>query len=190
MDPNSITIGVATLGKIPSTVPKVIAAHISGYYDLTAWVLVPRKQPAYAFDERRLQYNAGIILDTLNAVSFKGCKKVLGVLNVDIFIPIFKHVFGEARQGGRIAIISLYRLGQHQNGSAVSRSDLYSRAAKVALHELGHLFNLHHCDNGNCLMHFSGALDELDTLSFTLCRYCKAYLQDALKTLASKPAGN
>jgi len=187
MDPNSITIGVVTLGKIPSTVPKVIAAHISGYYDLTARVLMPRIQPRYAFDERRLQYNAGIILDTLGADSFKGCQKVLGVLNVDIFIPIFRHVFGEARQGGRIAIISLYRLGQHQNGSAVSPPELYARAAKVALHELGHLFNLQHCDNGNCLMHFSGALAELDMLSFTLCRYCKAYLQYALQDLASRP---
>jgi len=189
MDPNSITIGVATLGKIPATVPKVIAAHISGYYNLTARLLVPRKQPTYAFEERRLQYDAGIILDTLSADSFKGCQKVLGVLNVDIFIPIFKHVFGEARQGGRIAIISLYRLGQQHDRSVVSRSELYARAAKVALHELGHLFNLQHRDNENCLMHFSGALAELDTLSFTLCRYCKAYLQDALKDLASKPAG-
>ena len=66
---------------------------------------------------------------------------------------------------------------------------VFSWYAMLALHELGHLLNLRHCDNENCLMHFSGALVELDTLSFTLCRYCKAYLQDALKDLASKPAG-
>jgi archaemetzincin len=161
-------------------VSKVIAAHISGYYNLDARVLPPREHPAYAFDWQRLQYNAGTILQTIRTIPFDGYHKIVGILNLDIFVPIFEHVYGEARQGGRYAIVSLYRLGQRLEASSVGQDRLYERAAKVALHELGHLFNLQHCDDPHCLMHFSGALEDLDGLAFNLCRYCRTYLHDAL----------
>ena len=174
------TIGVVALGEPPSLVPKIVAAHISGYFNLKTRVLPPREHPAYAFDHQRLQYDAGTILKALAAGPFEGCRKVVGILNVDIFVPIFKHVYGEARQGGRHAIISLYRLGPPPYDAAHTPDRLYERAAKVALHELGHLFNLEHCDDPGCLMHFSGVLEDLDSLSFTPCRYCRTFLKDAL----------
>jgi archaemetzincin len=180
MDSSSAIIGVVSLGEIPALVQKVIAAHISGYYNLPARILGPWKHPAYAFDEQRLQYNAGTILKNIEALPAEGCFKIVGILKVDIFVPIFKHVYGEARQGGRHAIVSLHRLGHNLNGSSAAQTSLYDRAAKVALHELGHLFNLPHCDDQKCLMHFSGALADLDGLSFNLCRYCRAYFKDAL----------
>jgi archaemetzincin len=169
-----------SLGETPPLVPKIVAAHISAYYNLEARVLPPREHPAYAFDRQRLQYNAGTILSTIGAIPSEGCLKIVGILSVDIFVPIFKHVYGEARQGGRHAIVSLYRLGPLRNDPAAATDRLYERAAKVALHELGHLFNLEHCDDPGCLMHFSGILDDLDSLSFNLCRYCRTYLKDAL----------
>ncbi len=180
MDSNSAIIGVVSLGEIPALVPKVIAAHISGYYNLPARVLGPREHPAYAFDKQRLQYNAGTILKNIETLPFKDYFKIVGILSVDIFMPIFKHVYGEARQGSRDAIVSLYRLSHNLNGSSVAQTSLYDRAAKVALHELGHLFNLQHCDDPKCLMHFSGALADLDGLSFNLCRYCRTYFKDTL----------
>ena len=180
MASTSPTIGVVSLGQTPPLVSKVIAAHISGYYNLDARVLPPQEHPAYAFDKQRLQYNAGTILQTIRTIPFDGYHKIVGILNIDIFVPIFEHVYGEARQGGRHAIVSLYRLGQHLEASSVGQAHLCERAAKVALHELGHLFNLQHCDNPHCLMHFSGALEDLDGLTFNLCRYCRTYLHDAI----------
>ncbi|MBW2252743.1 MAG: archemetzincin, partial [Deltaproteobacteria bacterium] len=59
---------------------------------------------------------------------------------------------------------------------------LYERAVKVALHELGHLFDLLHCEHKRCLMHFSGSIEELDEQPLYLCNYCSIYLQDKLNT--------
>ena len=107
--------------------------------------------------------------------------KVISVFNKDIFIPIFMHVFGEARQGGKFALVSLFRLGKNPDGSVPTDGLVYERAAKVALHELGHLLNLLHCENKRCLMHFAGSVEELDETPPDLCEYCTVYLQDRLR---------
>jgi archaemetzincin len=44
---------------------------------------------------------------------------------------------------------------------------------------LGHLFNLFHCEDNKCLMHFSGDLEDLDRTPLYFCRYCSAYYKDA-----------
>ena len=139
------------------------------------------KNPQHAFDERRYQYDAGIIMEQLESMDFETYEKVIAILNIDLFIPIFTHVFGEARQGGKIALISLFRLGKNPDGSIPSFDLIYERAAKVVLHELGHLYNLLHCENKNCLMHFSGSVKELDEKPYHLCEYCSIYLQDRLR---------
>jgi archaemetzincin len=176
-------VGVVPLGEVPEIALKVIAAHISGYFDLSVKILPPLEHPDYAFDERRFQYDAGIILKAFESIQFKGHDKVIGVLNLDLFVPIFTHVFGEAKQGGKFALVSLFRLGKNPDGSPSPSSLIFERAAKVALHELGHLFNLFHCRGKNCLMHFSGGIQDLDETPIYLCRYCSTYLKDRLLCL-------
>jgi archaemetzincin len=179
-------IGIVPVGKVPTLEPKIIAAHVAGYLDLEALVLPSVALPAEALDRQRLQYNAGQMLTALETLPFSAYRKLVGVVNVDIFLPIFTHVFGEARQGGRWALVSLYQLA-HQHGSApVESVPSYDRAAKIALHEIGHLFNLPHCDDPCCLMHFSGSLEDLDRLPFDYCRYCRTFFTEARDTETSK----
>jgi len=173
-------IGVVPLGDVPEIALKVIAAHISGYYKLSVQILPPLEHPEYAFDERRFQYNAGIILKAFESMRFNDYEKVIGVFNLDLFIPIFTHVFGEAKQGGKFALVSLFRLGKNPDGSSSPSSLIFERAAKVALHELGHLFYLLHCREKRCLMHFSGGIQDLDDTSIYLCRYCSTFLKNRL----------
>jgi archaemetzincin len=173
-------IGVVPFGKIPKIALKIIAAHISALINLPSQVLPSLEHPEYAFDSRRYQYDAGIIIEALESMPFKDYEKVLCVLNLDLFIPIFTHVFGEAKQGGKFALVSLFRLNKNSDGSFPSPPLLYERAVKVALHELGHLFGLFHCEHERCLMHFSGSIEELDEQPIYLCNYCSVYLQDEL----------
>jgi archaemetzincin len=172
-------VGVIPIGEIPHIVPKVVAAHISGFLELKASVLRPLPNPAYALDKQRLQFNAGVILTELESRLFEDFDKIVAIVGVDLFIPIFTHVFGEARQGGRIALVSLFRLGNDPGDTDQPAPKGLERAAKVALHELGHLFDLTHCDNEKCLMHFSGDLEALDRLPFSLCRYCRRFFREA-----------
>jgi len=173
MSTGNKTIGVLGIGEVPETVLKVIAAHVTGYLKLRTEVLSSLEPPVYAHDPVRGQYDAGKILAKLESMPFRRHGKVIGILNADLFIPIFTHVFGEAKQGGTVALISIYRLGNRPGFDSPSHVIL-ERAAKVALHELGHLFNQIHCEDACCLMHFSGSLEDLDQTPFDLCRYCSA----------------
>lgn len=174
-------IGVIPIGDIPDIAPKVIAAHISGYLKLHATLLQPLDNPSYALDKNRFQYNVGTILQNLESESFQEVEKVVGVLGVDLFVPVFTHVFGEARQGGNVALVSLFRLGQEPLQSNKVSAIVLERAAKVALHELCHLYDLTHCESRQCLMHFSGNLNDLDAIPLYLCRYCARFFRDAVK---------
>lgn len=174
-------IGIVTIGTVPALVPKVIAAHIDGYLNLEATILKPMQSPMYALDERRLQFDAGMILRKLESMPVAGAAKIVGILNVDIFLPVFTHVFGESRQQGRAALVSLFRLAEAPLEKGRPPPELLERAAKVALHEMGHLFGLEHCEVPACLMHFSGNLTDLDQTVFTLCRYCARFFKDARK---------
>lgn len=180
MDSKTKPVGIIPFGEIPEIVSKVIAGHMIAYLNLSAEMIPPAKNPAFAFDDKRLQYDAGSILMNLESSGLNRYEKVIGIVDVDLFVPIFSYVFGEAKQGGKYALVSLFRLKKNPDGSAPASSIFYERAAKVALHELGHLYNLFHCEDKRCLMHFSGGIQELDKTPLYFCRYCTAFFKDAL----------
>jgi archaemetzincin len=173
-------IAVLPVGDVPELAPKVIAAHINGYLKLAAEILTPLELPAAAFDETQRRYNAAKLLNGFEARAHDYYDKIIGVFNVDLFIPTFAYVFGEAEQGGRYALVSLFRLTQARGGCDPPSAICWERAAKVALHELGHLYHLLHCREKNCLMHYSGGLADLDDIPLYFCRYCNTYFKDAL----------
>jgi len=174
-------IGIIPIGDIPDIAPKVIAAHISGYLDLQAILLEPMQTPSYALDRQRRQYDAGSILQHLESGFFDSVDKVVGIMDVDLFVPVFTHVFGEARQGGRVALISIFRLKENAMDTSSDSAIALERAAKVALHELCHLYDLTHCESHQCLMYFSGSLPDLDRIPLGFCRYCSQYILEATK---------
>jgi archaemetzincin len=180
MNSKKRTIGVVPVGDVPELAPKVIAAYITGYLKLSAEILTPLELPVAAFDENLLQYDAAKILRSFESGPYDSYDKVIGVFDVDFFIPTFAYVFGEAKQGGRHALVSLFRLAKVQNGHYPPSAIVCGRAAKVALHELGHLYNLSHCEDKNCLMHYSGGLADIDDIPLYFCRYCNTYFRDAL----------
>ncbi len=169
-------IGVVPLGDVPALAVKVIAANITAYYRRTVDILPGHPVPGAAFNETRHQYDAGIIINRMDTLPLEDYPKIVAVMSADMFIPIFNYVYGQAVQGGRFALVSLFRLGRNPDGSIPESSMFYERAAKVALHELGHLFNLFHCNEGRCVMHFTGGVDDLDNIPFYLCRGCERRL--------------
>lgn len=181
MNPTSIRLGLLPIGEVDGILEKTVTAHLLGYFHLEAEVLPPLPFPGFALDPKRLQYDAGAILKSLEPIPFQGYDKILALLEADLFVPILTHVFGEAQQGGRFALVSAYRLRRQEDGTSAPLPLLLERTAKVALHETGHLFNLLHCAEKKCLMHFSGDLPNLDAIPLFLCRYCSAFLRDAFR---------
>lgn len=128
-----------------------------------------------AYSSTRRQFYSTQLLTTLKETDANG-SKVLGVTDVDLFIPIFTFVFGEAQVGGRAALMSTHRLRQEFYGLPSNNELLYTRAEKEATHELGHAFGLPHCPSFDCVMHFSNSVEQVDLKTCEFCQLCQAKL--------------
>lgn len=169
------------LGKVGEDVLRVVADSLQGILRLPIdiWDAVPI--PEDAFMRSRNQYNAMTIIRYLAENHSGDNLKVLGIMDKDICNPIITYVFGEAYMGGRAAVVSSARLSATLAGEPVSREHFLDRIVKVALHEIGHTFNIPHCHTGRCVMRASNNLAELDDKLNYLCNYCELFLADALK---------
>ena len=67
MDSKKQTIGILPFGEIPEIVSKIIAGNIIAYLNLLAEIIPPAENPAFAFNDKRLQYDAGTILMNLES---------------------------------------------------------------------------------------------------------------------------
>ena len=134
--------------------------------------------PISSFDSARQQYWSTPLLHHLEVMGLDGADRMLGITQVDLFIPILTYVFGEALLNRPPAIISLYRLSPSFYGLPEDRDLVLERAQKEAVHELGHTFGLIHCPDYACVMHASRVADEIDLKSSSFCAECAAHLSN------------
>ena len=126
-----------------------------------------------AFDPSRVQYNSSLILRQLIMKPPPDAEKVLGVLDVDLFIPILTFVFGEAQLKGIGAAVSSHRLHNRFYGLPENREATIDRLLKEAIHELGHTFGLIHCSQPKCVMNSSTYVENIDQKPAELCLSCQ-----------------
>lgn len=154
------------MGRMDMTAVSVIAANLQAILGLNTLIHSAQHEPDYAYQARRGQYEAGKIIQSLAGLP-DGAFFRLGVVSVDIYTPILTFVFGESQLGGKAAVISTYRL-QSKN-----REKAYNRIAKIAVHEVGHLLSIIHCQTIDCLMRFSNTPEKLDDLPLRFCPACE-----------------
>jgi archaemetzincin len=104
---------------------------------------------------------------------------VLGLTAVDLYIPILTFVFGEAQMGGPCALVSLHRLRQDFYGLPPDPEVLSERLLKESIHEIGHTLNLVHCEDYDCVMSPSHAVEWIDLKQSRLCENCRAKVFEA-----------
>jgi archaemetzincin len=136
----------------------------------------------FALDPVRSQYHSTIILEKLAELAPTHTLKMIAVCDKDLFIPILTHVYGEAQLGGKTCIISSYRLTDNLP-LVDSHRAFYNRLLKEIIHELGHTFNIRHCPDRSCAMHYCRTLKDVDNKSNRFCRYCSVLLEDEKKRL-------
>lgn len=125
------------------------------------------------FDPGRGQYNSSLILQQLITKPPPDADKILGVLDVDLFIPILTFVFGEAQLKGIGAVVSTQRLHNRFYGLPENREITGERLLKEAVHELGHTFGLVHCSQPRCVMNSSTYAENIDQKSAEFCPLCQ-----------------
>ena len=82
----------------------------------------------------------------------------------------FNFVFGEADYNSNFGIFSYYWFMENTNN--------LESILKIITHEIGHMYNIDHCIDFNCLMCGFGCTSELENWSMTMCPNCinKLYL--------------
>jgi archaemetzincin len=133
--------------------------------------------PSGAYDPRRGQYRAEAFLPLLTPSMPGNHGLVLGVTEVDLFVPELNFVFGLADPRQKCAVISLARLQPEFYGLPSNPQLLKERALKETLHELGHLLGLGHCPNPACIMFFSNSLADTDRKGPGFCPKCRCRLE-------------
>src|SRR5258705_3824427 len=146
-------------------------AHI---FRVPTEVLAAQLDPEFAHHEERQQYHSSEMLQAMQRYVGADSWRVLGVTGVDLYIPILTFVFGEAQIGGPCGLVSTYRLRQEFYGLPPDRAILQERLVKEAGHELGHTLDLTHCDDYQCAMAPSHAVEWIDLKDSLLCASCQA----------------
>ncbi|MEN8148684.1 MAG: archaemetzincin family Zn-dependent metalloprotease [Planctomycetota bacterium] len=133
--------------------------------------------PAPFFDAARKQVHSTPVLERLAEHGSPDEKdRVLGVADLDLFVPILTFVFGEAELAGRAAVFSTARLDPVFYGLPPDPGLRFERSVKEARHELGHTFGLIHCRHPDCVMRASTDAGDVDVKGAGYCGACEKKL--------------
>ncbi|MDH7477035.1 MAG: archaemetzincin family Zn-dependent metalloprotease, partial [Candidatus Bathyarchaeota archaeon] len=135
------------------------------------------------------QYFSSAILSKIQeyAEKEKALDRVLGIVDVDIYVPELNFVFGEAECPGKAALISLWRLKPEFYGEHPKMELFLERSTKEAVHELGHTLGLRHCSNPFCVMFFSNSIFDTDRKQSLFCNKCYLKVETIVDKLGEKP---
>ena len=146
--------------------------HLERAFGVSSALWRNAERPGDAYDPHRKQWSSTRILAWLARAAPEG--RVLGVTDVDLFIPILTYVFGEAQVGGRAAVVSTRRLGEPGLPDARIVVD---RLATESVHEVGHLFGLLHCSTAGCAMGRAAGVRDVDAKRAEICPACRRQLE-------------
>ncbi len=141
-------------------------------------VFYPLIDVEMAYSLERRQYNSTKILEQVIRNEPSSDAYMMILTELDLFVPVLTHIFGEAQLKGNHSIVSICRLYEEFYTSESNPELLFERAMKEILHELGHNFGLIHCIDWDCVMHVSNAVEEIDIKGRYYCSFCLNELKE------------
>ncbi len=156
------------VGNLPPTLLKDLEEPLAAMGTALVVSRQALQRPDYAFNKDRGQYHCNAIMRRLVGVLEPGQHMVLGVTDVDLFVPDSPFVFGEADRESRSAVMSLFRLRQGVEGEQLRR-----RLVVEAVHQTGHLLGLSYCEDPRCVMYLAQSPLDCDRKQLTLCNLCR-----------------
>ena len=171
-----MTITFVSFGLFDREFLEKISDAVAREYNCTVVIKDAYVDISIHFDPTRRQYNGDKLLQMVHSMQFDESSKVVGLFNVDLFIPILTYIFGQAQLGGRSGIASMYRLSNERYGIKNNDTVLLDRFKKEVIHELGHMYGLIHCHTSTCVMRSSTYVEDIDQKEEQLCGKCREKL--------------
>jgi archaemetzincin len=166
-----VKIALKPLDVVADQVMEKLRDRVSGIFHCPVEIETGLSNLTQAYNPERKQYLSPKLLAVLGKAGTDG--RVVGIADVDLYVPRLDFVFGEADVSSGTAVVSLQRLRPEYYGSAPDEALFLARAAKEIVHELGHTFGLKHCPNPGCVMHFSNSLADTDVKKAYFCSKCR-----------------
>ena len=161
------------IGEVEAAVLQHLGPRLAAPFRV-GWEILPEVlDPEPAYHAERQQYHSTEILGRMQALEGADTWRLLGVSAADLYIPILTFVFGEAQLGGAAAVVSLHRLRQQFYGLPPDEQVLRDRLVKEGMHELGHTLELRHCEDYQCAMAPSHAVEWIDLKEAWFCEVCQ-----------------
>lgn len=168
------------IGEIGNELLTFLRGTLQGALRVPCEVIPRTLDPVDTFHSERRQYHSSQLLEAMQEFVDDTGWRVLGLAEVDLYIPILTFVFGEAQTAGPCAVVSTRRLRQEFYGLPPDPVLFEQRLLKEAIHEIGHTCELTHCDNYLCAMAASHAVEWIDLKDPGLCNECRHKLETSL----------
>jgi len=169
MRPIVWNLELVCVGAVPPALMREVAGRLEGLLSRPVALPLLEIDGQPAMDLLRRQYSATGMLDLLKDPPPPPSVKRVGITPLDLFLPVFTHLYGYAQMGGNVAVVSTFRLTP---GNGAPQGLLVERTIKEILHELGHTTGLAHCPAPWCVMHPSRWPEEIDLKDAAYCPPC------------------
>jgi archaemetzincin len=173
---NAPTLTLISFGHFGKEFLAKISEAVANEYNCQAIIRDAHIDLSEFYDPQRRQYNGDKLLREVDTMQIPESTKVIGLFNVDLYIPILTYIFGQAQLGGRTAIASQFRLSNERYGMLPDEDLMTERFKKEVIHELGHTFGLIHCHTPTCVMRSSTYVEDIDQKEGQLCSKCRTVL--------------
>lgn len=172
-------IALVPFGDLDPSLLHRLSEGLPPVYRRKVELLPPLPPPYEAYNGKRLQFLSTAFLRRLIPLRVNARERVLGMTELDLYVPGLNFVFGEADPKEGVAVFSTFRLKPHPG--TPSWDDLFFRRALTeAVHELGHTYGFGHCPNPHCVMFFSNSLGDTDRKGPAFCFRCERRLLERI----------
>ncbi len=125
------------------------------------------------------QSDAGLVLEQIEALPDRGEVSVV-LTEADLGTPVLEYVFGAARLGRGVAVVSVARLATVTSDPVEASRWFAVRVAKETLHEVGHALGLTHCRQSHCVMRLAHVPSQVDERGSDFCPACRDRIDEAI----------
>jgi archaemetzincin len=165
-------ISLLPVGAVDRALLEPLAAGLTQRLRVACAIQPDGLEAEFAFNPLRQQYHSTEILKKILQSPARETWRVLGVTEMDLYIPVLTFVFGEAQLSDGGAVVSTHRLRQEFYGLPTDPQLLHERLLKESLHELGHTYGLRHCPDYTCVMSASNGVERIDLKQAEFCPTC------------------